>query len=94
MKPLYVVIALGTMAMYLVSVLIFCAWKLPTQQVVILFISNTATGLLSALYTYLRLEDGVPVPPGSISTTTVQSTQKVESPAPPAVLPISTQNAE
>jgi len=80
--------------MYLVSVLIFCAWKLPSQTVVLLFISNTATGLLSALYTYLRLEDGVPVPPGSISTTTVQSTQKVESPALPAVQPISTQKAD
>jgi ABC-type Fe3+-siderophore transport system permease subunit len=68
MTPRFVVAVLAGMAMSLVGALIFCAWKMPLQIAVILFISNSATGALSALYVYLKLENGVPIPPGSAVT--------------------------
>jgi hypothetical protein len=76
-------LVLAGMGMYLVTALLFCAWKMPAQIAVILFLSNTASGSLAALYVYLKIENGEQIPPGSISTTTVEAVQKVQTPPPP-----------
>jgi hypothetical protein len=84
--PRFVVSILAGLGTYLVTALIFCAWKLVagnnTQLAVIVFLSNAASGAFAALYVYLKIEGSdVSIPPGSVSTTTVESLQKVQTPA-------------